>query len=289
MILSLLNAFENAKRVVDPDDNKPVTVQLNTELFRTYQHRFGSKLENSIKLEHKEKVRIRSGMLRMSLSIVLSCFAPVVTGIVGTVRELLNKPEMNGITKIVMVGGFSDSAVLQKAVRDELGGRYTIMTPEDAWCSVMKGAVMFGHEPHSIFSRRAKMTYGIAETVPFNVSKHSRDSYDVVDGKFIVKNVFRLWVKRGEELRTITKKCEPSNPDMSEIILSVYATDGRVPDYVTEDDVYLVGRLRVEVPGRGTDRRVEVTMRFGGTTVEVEACDMRNYGRKFTASLDFLL
>ena len=70
-----------------------------------------------------------------------------------------------------MVGGFSESEVVQDAVRSAFRD-CRIVIPQEAGLAVLKGAVQFGHDPSIIAARVAKFTYGIGSTVPFDPEVH---------------------------------------------------------------------------------------------------------------------
>jgi molecular chaperone DnaK (HSP70) len=58
----------------------------------------------------------------------------------------LSKQMENGLSTILMVGGFSECPLIQDAVQAAFPDK-RIIIPEDAGMSVLKGAVLFGHRP----------------------------------------------------------------------------------------------------------------------------------------------
>jgi activator of 2-hydroxyglutaryl-CoA dehydratase len=46
-----------------------------------------------------------------------------------------------------MVGGFSECELVQDAIRDKIRSSITLIIPEEAGLAVLKGAVLFGHQP----------------------------------------------------------------------------------------------------------------------------------------------
>ena len=69
---------------------------------------------------------------------------------INHIRELLEEPNLKGTIKItLMVGGFSESEIFQKAIRSDFPV-YRIVIPQEADISVLKGAVVFGHDQTTI-------------------------------------------------------------------------------------------------------------------------------------------
>jgi activator of 2-hydroxyglutaryl-CoA dehydratase len=49
-----------------------------------------------------------------------------------------------------MVGGFSECELVQDAIRDKIGTSIKLIIPVEAGLAVLKGAVLFGHQPKSV-------------------------------------------------------------------------------------------------------------------------------------------
>lgn len=65
----------------------------------------------------------------------------------------------------------------------------TIIPKEAAW-SVLRGAVIFGHDPSMISQRRSKYTYGVSVNKKFNPLEHD-EKYKYEDGGEIrCRNIF---------------------------------------------------------------------------------------------------
>ena len=68
----------------------------------------------------------------------------------------------------------------------------------------------------------------------------------------------------------------------------IFQTDKTDPQYTDEEGVDEVGKITIELPGVGIGRRVEYSITFGSTELEVEARDLRPGGARTTCTLDFL-
>lgn len=92
--------------------------------------------------------------LRMRKELFQSFLKPCSEKIVNQIRELLEEPNVKWtIKKILMVGGFSESEFFQDAIRNAFP-EYRIVIPQEAGISVLKGAMVFGHDPTTIDVRK---------------------------------------------------------------------------------------------------------------------------------------
>lgn len=100
---------------------------------------------------------------------------------------LLQKPKIKDLQYIFLVGGFAESTRLQKSLRDAFGERVTILVPEEASLTVVKGAVAFGHDPSAICQRICRFTYGVGSYLPFVEGEHREDLRVNSDGMDLCK------------------------------------------------------------------------------------------------------
>ena len=92
-------------------------------------------------------------------------------GIIDHVHDLLDKPKVEGINTILMVGEFSNSPILQGRIKREFQD-YRVVIPIEPGLAVLRGAVLFGHDPSIISERIAKYWYGIASGAKYNPRIH---------------------------------------------------------------------------------------------------------------------
>lgn len=64
------------------------------------------------------------------------------------------KPEVRDVRFVFLVGGFAESAMLQKAVQRALGRSCRIIIPHDVGLTILKGAVLFGLDPTVVSFKR---------------------------------------------------------------------------------------------------------------------------------------
>ena len=75
---------------------------------------------------------------------------------------------------ILLVGGYAESPLVQERFRKEFTN-YRIINPQDSSLVVMKGAVLFGHNPMFISASISRFSYGSAIQGRFDSQKHPED------------------------------------------------------------------------------------------------------------------
>lgn len=227
-----------------------------------------------------EILEYKKGKLELKKPGIKKWFSEICDSIVSHVKELLEeqKKKQRNIDSILMVGGFSESSFLQETVKTAFPNKH-IIVPSEAGLAVLKGAVLFGHNPQVVVSRVAKVTYGV------NTLSKIQDERDVPDksririikGVKYEKDVFSKHVTKGEELFLDEAQEEktyfPIYPDQKSVQFSVFTSQEENPKYV--DGCKNLGSFNVKIPDAtaGTDRKVVVRFIFGGTEIKVEGVD----------------
>lgn len=229
--------------------------------------------------------------MRVDVSVVQRLFQEPVDSVIEHLGNLLREPAVQGCAAIIMVGGFSESPMLQETVKTKFPN-VKIIVPEEAGLAVLKGAVIYGHCPTIITARVSKYTYGVACTQPYVAGRHPENRKCVnVDGKEEVKNVFSVHVKAGEKLDIDTVQSEiryhVAKADQNGMTVQFFATIKQDPLFVDEPDCSRIGLMDVDMPGTGSDRQAIVRMRFGRTEVQASAT-VTHTGEVVRAKLDFL-
>lgn len=83
--------------------------------------------------------------LIINADIVKGFFSKAINYIVEHIEQLLLCPGVSNADHILMVGGFSESPMLQNAVKTAFHTKKVIV-PDDAAFAVLKGALIISHE-----------------------------------------------------------------------------------------------------------------------------------------------
>ena len=291
--LDIFRDFEVKKRDIGPYKDGKITFRLPVSLTELFYETTGEKLKDVIpQTTFRDKLTHTGDKLRIEASVVKAFFAEAVESILDHVERLLSDSKLNNCCAILMVGGFSDSPMLQEQLRKE-HKKLRIIVPEEAGLAVLKGAVIFGHNPTTIASRVCKYTYGIQTTTDFIPGDHPESKRKIVANTPLCDDIFDVHVKLGQTVKfgeaQVEKMYMPTSPDQTKFGFEMYASTKSNPSFVDEDGCFKLGKFTIDVPDTtgGLNRQVAARMIFGGTEIEVETVDKRT-GRVSKGKADFL-
>lgn len=288
--LDLQRELEMKKRIITPRSKNKVTLKVPVSLARCYSELTESSVENAVeKSRYKGKITWLPDKIRIDAELFKGIFKPCADKIVKHITDLLKYPEMKGTDTFLMVGGFSESEMIQEAIINALP-RKNVIIPDEAGLSVLKGAVIFGHRPVAITSRVSKYTYGINISPAFDPDRHPIGRKVTVGTVDRCRDVFKKYIQEGDTVMVgepRSGKHITLSAHQREMQLNIYASVKREPEFVDEEGSEYLGRVVVELPDSEERIRVEVTMMFGETELTVEAQELSTL-KKFTSYFDFL-
>ncbi|XP_061164053.1 heat shock 70 kDa protein 12B-like [Saccostrea echinata] len=290
--IELFRDFELKKR--QKVDEKSQTKKITMKIPATFSDKYEEIEKNDISKRTKETtygklLKWEGDKLRINKDIFDGFFKPSCEGIVKHVKKLLADPKVKGTNVILMVGGFSESAIVQQAVKDAFPD-CRVVIPHEAGLAVLKGAVLYGHDPSAVASRIAKFTYGIGCTELFDPQKHDLKRKMVIEGKERCSNIFSKHVEAGDVLYLNEEQGEhkyfPISVNQKAISFPLYTTEAKKPQYTDEPGCTYLGTLTMDISNTkgGLDREFTARLKFGGTELTVSA---RNVQTNETAHADF--
>ncbi|XP_059673984.1 heat shock 70 kDa protein 12B [Gavia stellata] len=296
--VDLTIAFEARKRAAAPSRASPLNISLPFSFIDFYRKHRGQNVETALKKSNVNFVKWSSqGMLRMSSEAMSELFQPTISQIIKHIDDLLKKPEVQGIKFLFLVGGFAESAMLQRAVQAAFGPTCRVIIPQDVGLTILKGAVLFGLDPTIVRVRRSPLTYGVGVLNKFVEGKHPREKLLVKEGKNWCTDIFEKFVSVDQSValgEVVQRSYCPARPGQRKTIINIYccATDDVV--YITDPGVRKCGTISLELealgdagsPARGR-REIRASMQFGDTEIKVTAMDIRT-AKTVRATIDFL-
>lgn len=289
--IDLLREFEvkkrNVKEKMDTSVNFKLPIAL-TQLFEeTKKKTFRKALEEST---YSTDVTIAADKIRIKPNLIQGMFRDPLVHLEDHIRCILAKPQVRGTSTFLLVGGFSESPIVQETIKRKFP-RVKVIIPADCGLAVLKGAVIFGHEPKTISARVAKLTYGIAISKPFIDGHHPPSKKKVTQNGAICTDVFHKYFECGESIdvedaQTLSfcaaKGCSTNR-------VRVYSSTAADPMFVTDDGCSLLGEviLTREANDLNSSKKIDVSLTFGGTECSV-VVNNNESGETFRSKFDFL-
>lgn len=174
--LEFLTDFEVKKRTIYPNLAEKVTFKVPISLLETYRETNpGSNIKTAItsKPKYKNKLTWTGDKLRMNAELTKALFDESCKKVVDHLKQLFRHSTVKDVSTILLVGGFAESPMLQVAIREAFKEK-KIIVPQDAGLAVLKGAVLYGHQPKTISARICKYTYGVRTTLEFDSAIHPK-------------------------------------------------------------------------------------------------------------------
>lgn len=266
--LILLEDFEIKKRLFRPEFQDSVTVRIPSSLTAILNQIDFSDFEGSVAVL-RDKLRISADKFKSFFEMPVK---EIVTHVQG-LRKIVQKP----IKAILMVGGFSESPVLQNAVKEACGKSTHVVIPIDASLCVLKGAVLFGFSPCSIAFRTSRYTYGVAMTAPFDENKHPERKRISIDGISFCDDVFDKHVEIYQEIPSgiplNERKYYPFTDEDQTFSIMLYRSTAKNPQFVNDPGCVPVGIFEFPVDRSlgetKWERALQVQMVFGASDIHV--------------------
>ncbi|XP_055997206.1 heat shock 70 kDa protein 12A-like isoform X2 [Ostrea edulis] len=277
--LDIFREFESAKRLIKPDTEGWIrlTVPYATVNALCEEIR-GQKMEDLFqKSSYAEKVIVKKDKINIDASILKTFFEPATDELVVHIKEVIRNPKSKDVTKVLLVGGCAESKIFQNAVSQAIPG-VPVIVPEEAELAVLKGAVIFGHNPKVIKSRILRYTYGTEITPNFIRGVHPRSKLKNIAGINRCLGVFKTIMSAGTEVeldQKISQMFLTATAFQFAAGLSVYCSPNVTVEYTDDDSCFLLGRMLVELPVVTMEQQpIFAEFCFGDTELTVTTKDM---------------
>ena len=290
--VDVFREFETKKRSIKTDQQNKVVITLPLSL-TTLVKKQHTKFENAVATSsHKMGVNYKMGKLHISPEAFRDLFKTTIDSLISLIGKLLDNPKLSDLRTILMVGGFSECELVQDAIRDKIGSSITLIIPEEAGLAVLKGAVLFGHQPKIVSRRITKITYGIQSWPEWDADLHPVSKRVVMDGQTRCKDVFSRYITIGDSIESghaVSQVFQALNPEETTLQCTVYRSTHTNPRFITDPTCQRLGILKIQLPPHipGQTREIEETLIFGETELLCRARDLRT-GRTVEVQFDLL-
>ncbi|VDI63360.1 Hypothetical predicted protein [Mytilus galloprovincialis] len=275
--LDLTRQFELKKKTYNRFLKNDIVMRLPFELCDLFETYTGRKIEDAIcKSKYSGKIKFKKSKLCLSPEVFEDLYADIVLNVTQEIGKILNHPRCKDVSAILMVGGFSESEILQLEIKNAFPD-LQFFIPMEGGLAVLKGAVIFGHNPRTFGTRLCNFTYGVNAMLPYSKRRHPESHRVIWNGKPYCSNIFRVLfivneeIKEGEvrSIRVIDafETEEAQEKRLSPIRVQIFASDEEDPVYTTDEGCRLHAEIVVSPPDGKWPRRVfgTVQLEFAGT------------------------
>ena len=279
--LTLMVTFEQVKRSAKTGRRDSLTLQLSWSIGTKYREITGKDIEATLKGAKDFGVSFSNGALIIYQSAVKAMFKPAIDSIIAHIQDLMGNVKLHPCKYFFLVGGFGECVFLQEAIKERFCGQVDILIPNEAQMSVIKGAVLFGHNPKEISTRIAPRTYGYRTTLVFNENIHSQAKKHKYESGVRCDDIFEVLMAKDNDIPIGTKRSitlSPTDSKQTTGTIKFFAIDRQPRQPVQYTDgvgVEPMGSITVDMSDTtgGLNRTVTLNVVFGGTEIEAEAID----------------
>ncbi|XP_060576629.1 heat shock 70 kDa protein 12A-like [Ruditapes philippinarum] len=196
--IDLFREFEVKKRNFKNEMTEKITFKVPIALNEGFKQKKGMDIKDHIKTKPKYEKSINwiGDKLRMEAHVAKGLFADACESVAKHLKTLFTEGQVKDVPTILMVGGFSESPMLQDVIKRTMPDK-KIIIPADPALAVLKGAVIFGHDPSVIQERRCRYTYGVRSSHRFNERIHPESKKFVDDdGDILCSDIFDRHVQK---------------------------------------------------------------------------------------------
>ncbi|XP_069112501.1 heat shock 70 kDa protein 12A-like [Argopecten irradians] len=279
--LDLYREFETVKRTVTPEKEGKVNITIPIVGINTVIADDGETFQEALaNSPAAKKISLLGDKLRIDADMMKEVFfGEVIKDIVKHLKDILGRRETAGVSILLLVGGFSESPLVQAAIKKAFADKRVII-PNEAGLAVLKGAVIFGHKPETIASRIIRYSYGVRIVPDFDVMKHRNDKKCRISGIDRCNDVFSSFMKAGTSVPVHHQEiCSYSTtvPCQSSMQLKIFHSPEESPEYTDDDNCQQLGEMDIEVPDPTEDERAMlVVYDFGDTELKVTAMEVKS-------------
>jgi molecular chaperone DnaK (HSP70) len=287
-LLELLRDFEGNKCQLTTNHKTPLSVRIPVGLERICRkiHKGETMTSLFTKSVYRDKVKVSDNKMHFDPSLFYDFVRSACIDIARCIKSVLSEKNAKDCSNLILVGGMAGSNVVQEVLKNELEGKTNIqriVVPPEPELAVLKGAVMFGHQPRSIFQRVIRYTYGLRKAKLFNPDVHPQDRMVTLQGMDFVTDVFCPFISAGsrapvgfmsyDSLTTI-------EPFQKVIEIDVYFSSDLNPTYVTDKNTWILGKIEYQVPNPSREERtIYIEFIFGDTELIINITDRKTASR----------
>lgn len=281
--LDIFREFEIAKRGIKPNVTGTIRMTLSVV---TIEEVCAEIKEKNLKekFTNVKGMYIKGDKLHIDVETMKKFFESPTKDLIKHMQAILDSPQTNGISLILLVGGSANSQFIQSEVEKAFTSVKLVVPPE-AGLAVLKGAVIFGHCPTIITSRILRFTYGTDICPLFDPTNHKEDKKIKIDGIDRCRDCFSPIVIAGTEIEVGEKKIETygtTSKYQLQARVQIFCSPCKEVKYTDDEKCFKLGEVNVPLPGNflagvlGIEETIPfvVIYIFGDTELKLQAIDL---------------
>ena len=283
--LVMMRDFELQKRQVTPLTTSTIELKVPACLQLLCQkQQYNDNLANVVfRSVYQGRVKYANHRLKIDAVVSNEFFRAITSEIAKLINHSLTiLKTAKDITILVLTGGFAESEVVQEIMHQELVGKTQIkqiIVPPDPDIAVLKGAVMYGHNPGFVSCRINRQTIGLRIARLYNPEMHPFARRSVLNGIEYVLDVFSPFLTIGTRVPVgfISHQAMTSTePCQKKIEIDVYQSSLLVHNYVTDEGCESMGKVEYNIPIPSEEARtVFVDFLLGDTELMMVVVDKK--------------
>ena len=289
----IMNNFEIQKRAEEDIDNDEISFYLPLNFYLTCVQETGDKdINNKIRRSYRDKVKVSSGYLIITMETLRDLYRPIVTKIADHIHDLLAKDSLQDVNTMFFVGGFSEAQFLRKEISHRFENK-RILVPQDPQLAIIYGAVQFAQDPTLLRARVMGKTYGMETCLTFDPDKHPQEKRVETPHSTLCSDIFKTLVKKNERIdleETRSFLFTPIFDDATYVTFKFYSTNHESAKFTTDPGVESEGVI-VRLPSpdttKGINREILLEVKFGGTELKATCTDVES-GNICAASIELV-
>lgn len=300
----ILQKIEIVKRNILCDVEETITLEVPGSLLEKYKEMCPKEeeasLHQAVKVAKLNDVMIVKKFNKVCVKngYFIKYFQEICQKTVDLVKNIIcSEQQCQKVKSIILVGGFSESEVVQCMFKDSFP-EYKIKIPFEAGLAVLKGAVIFGFDSSIINLRKCPCTYGISLLRTFDPQTDDPFQFCMMGNQKMADSVFDKVFEEDKVLTagtshriSVCKNHKGNSPARLEPMeIEVYSSKEKSPKYTTDSSCQRCGFIKVPPPnGRWpelVEGRIEVKV-TGTDSFQITYIDGAT-GLSTSGQIDFL-
>lgn len=283
-LLELLRDFETIKCQLTSAKKAQLSIRIPVGLERVCRKTHKGETMSTLvsKSVFRDKVTVADNNLIFQPTLFYEFFRSACVEIARSIKTVLTDKNAKDCSVLILVGGMASSTVVQEVLKNELEGKTNIqriIVPPEPEVAILKGAVMFGHQPRSIFQRVIRYTYGLRKAKLFNPDVNPEDRQVTLHGIDFITDVFSPFITAGSRAPVGFMSYDSLTsiePFQKVIEIDVYYSTEINPAYVTDKNCWLLGKIDYQIPNPSREERtIYIEFIFGDTELLINITDRK--------------